>query len=61
MLATPGTGLIGIVVLLILLVAGMPVGVALGLVGIVGLAITLGPEPALIKSGVHRFRYVDAL
>jgi tripartite ATP-independent transporter DctM subunit len=55
MLATPGTGLIGIVVLLILLVAGMPVGVALGLVGIVGLAITLGPEPALIKSGVIVF------
>ncbi len=41
MLATPGTGLIGIVVLLILLLGGSPVGVALGLVGIVGLAITL--------------------
>ena len=55
MLATPGTGLIGVIVLLVLLMAGTPVGVALGLVGIGGLAIALGPEAALIKSGVIVF------
>ena len=55
MLATPETGLIGVVVLLVLLLAGMPVGVALGLVGIGGLAVALGPEAALIKSGVIVF------
>ncbi len=55
MLATPETGLIGVAVLLALLMAGSPVAVALGLVGVGGLAITLGPEAALIKSGVIVF------
>jgi len=55
MLATPETGLIGVIILLVLLMAGMPVGVALGLVGVGGLAVALGPEAALIKSGVIVF------
>ncbi|MCC7461240.1 MAG: TRAP transporter large permease [Gammaproteobacteria bacterium] len=38
-----------------LLLLGMPIGIALGLVGLVGLTFTLGVEPALIKSGVVLF------
>jgi tripartite ATP-independent transporter DctM subunit len=52
MIATPGTGLIGILVLFVLLLSGVRIGVALGLVGLGGLALTIGFEPALIKSGV---------
>ncbi|MCP5143634.1 MAG: TRAP transporter large permease subunit [Gammaproteobacteria bacterium] len=50
-MATPGTGLIGVIVLLLLLLLGMPIGGALGLVGIGGLMLVLGAEPALIKAG----------
>ena len=52
MIATPGTGLIGILILFALLLSGVRIGVALGLVGLGGLALTIGIEPALIKSGV---------
>lgn len=52
MMATYETGLIGVAILLVLLLAGVRVGVALGLVGAAGLAIVIGPEAALIKSGV---------
>ncbi|WP_226795626.1 TRAP transporter large permease [Altererythrobacter sp. CC-YST694] len=52
MMATAGTGLAGIVILLFLLLAGGRIGVALGLVGLGGLALLIGPEAALIKSGV---------
>jgi len=45
-------GSVGVVALLVLLLAGLPIGVSLGLVGITGLTIVLGAEPALIKSGV---------
>lgn len=45
-------GSTGIAALLVLLLAGLPIGVSLGLVGFAGLAIVLGPEPAFIKSGV---------
>ena len=51
-------GLLGVCALLLLLVMGMPIGVALGLVGMVGLALTLGFEPMLIKSGVLFFETV---
>lgn len=51
----PMIGTIGVVILLLLLVAGTPIGVALGLVGLGGLALTLGLEPALIKSSVLMF------
>jgi C4-dicarboxylate transporter DctM subunit len=47
-----GVGSFGVAVLLVLLLAGLPIGVSLGLVGFVGLGIVLGAEPALIKSGV---------
>jgi C4-dicarboxylate transporter, DctM subunit len=52
MIATPETGLLGVLILLALLLAGVRIGVALGLVGAGGLAFVLGPEAALIKSGV---------
>lgn len=45
-------GIAGVIVLFMLLFGGMPIGVALGLVGLAGLGIVLGFEPALIKSGV---------
>ena len=50
--AAPATGLAGVIALLALLVLGVPIGVALGLVGVVGLTLVLGPEAALIKAGV---------
>jgi tripartite ATP-independent transporter DctM subunit len=53
--AEPQTGLLGVIVLLMLLVSGMPIGIALGLVGLFGLALTVGLEPAVIKSGVLVF------
>ncbi|MGV3556256.1 MAG: TRAP transporter large permease [Croceibacterium sp.] len=51
-LATPATGLIAVAILFVLLLAGVRIGVALGLVGLGGLALILGPEAAVIKSGV---------
>jgi tripartite ATP-independent transporter DctM subunit len=48
-------GLAGVVGLLLLLLTGMPSGIALALAGLVGLTLTLGFEPALIKSGVIVF------
>ena len=50
--ATPATGLVGIAVLLVILLLGGRIGAALGLVGLGGLALVLGPEAALIKTGV---------
>lgn len=52
MTADLGTGFTGIAVLFVLLLVGMPIGISLGLVGLVGLCVVLGYEPALIKSGV---------
>lgn len=54
-MATPETGLVGVVILFLLLIIGMPIGVALGLVGLGGLVLLMGLEPALIKSGVVLF------
>jgi len=51
-LATPATGLLGLAILLALILGGVRIGAALGLVGVVGLMIVLGPEPAVIKAGV---------
>lgn len=51
----PALGLAGVGVLLLLLLSGMPIGVALGLAGLGGLILVLGFEPALIKSGVIVF------
>lgn len=55
MFATPETGVIGVLALLALLLVGTPIGVALGMVGIGGLAIVIGLEPAVIKTGVLTF------
>jgi tripartite ATP-independent transporter DctM subunit len=52
MFATPGTGLLGLAILLVLILGGVRIGAALGLVGIAGLMLVLGPEPAVIKAGV---------
>jgi len=50
--ATPETGLIGLALLFAILLAGVPIGVSLGLVGVGGLMIAIGPEAALVKIGV---------
>src|SRR5580658_11265460 len=55
MIGAPAVGLIGVFILLLMLASGVPIGVALGLVGFGGLAVMLGLEPALIKSGVILF------
>ena len=55
MIGSPLVGLLGVVALLVVLTAGVPIGVALGLVGMVGLTLLLGLEPALIKSSVILF------
>ena len=52
-------GIIGVCALLILLSVGVPIGVAMGLVGLVGMCVLLGIEPALIKSGVVLFESVS--
>lgn len=52
------SGLLGVTALLALLALGVPIGVSMGLVGLTGLALLLGPEPALIKGGVVLFETV---
>ena len=54
-MATPATGLLGVGILFTLLVLGVPIGISLGIVGLGGLVLTLGFEPALVKSGVVLF------
>lgn len=54
-MASPVVGLGGVLALMVLLTLGLPIGPALGIVGLAGLALLLGPEPALIKSGVILF------
>jgi C4-dicarboxylate transporter DctM subunit len=51
-------GVLGVVALLILLTLGVPIGIAMGLVGLVGLTLMIGFEPALIKSGIVLFETV---
>jgi C4-dicarboxylate transporter, DctM subunit len=55
MIGSPLVGLLGVAALLVVLTAGVPIGVALGLVGMAGLTLLLGLEPALIKSSVILF------
>jgi C4-dicarboxylate transporter DctM subunit len=50
--ATPATGLAGLLVLFVLILCGVRIGAALGLVGLGGLALVLSPEAAVIKAGV---------
>lgn len=51
-------GLIGIFALLGLLAVGVPIGVGLAGVGLVGLAVLISPEAAVIKGGVVAFETV---
>ena len=53
------SGSIGVVTLLVLLMLGVPIGVAMGIVGVAGLMILLGPEPAIVKSGVVLFETIS--
>ena len=52
------SGLLGVAALLALLAIGVPIGVAMGFVGMAGMCMLLGMEPALIKSGVVLFESV---
>lgn len=55
MIAPEAVGGIGILALLGALALGVPIGVGLALVALVGLALLLSPEAALIKAGVVTF------
>jgi C4-dicarboxylate transporter DctM subunit len=55
------SGTLGVGALLGLLALGVPIGVAMGLVGLVGMTLLLGLEPALIKSSVVFFESVTRL
>jgi C4-dicarboxylate transporter, DctM subunit len=55
MIGSPLIGFLGVITLLVVLTAGVPIGVALGLVGMAGMTLLLGLEPALIKSSVILF------
>lgn len=59
MMAPEAIGTIGIVLLLVLLAAGVPIGVGLMLVGLGGLAVMISPEAALIKGGVLSFEVIS--
>jgi len=48
----------GVMALLALLALGVPIGVAMGAVGLVGLVLLLGPEAALVKGSVVFFESV---
>ena len=52
------SGLLGVLSLLALLALGVPIGIAMGAVGLTGLVLLLGPEPALIKGTVIFFEAV---
>lgn len=59
MLLPETIGVIAFLLLLAVLMAGIPIGASLALVGTVGLAILLSPEAALIKVGVIAFDTVS--
>jgi len=48
-------GIIGIVILFVLIFLNLPVGIALGVVGVVGACVLSGVEPGLSLLGVHYF------
>ena len=52
-------GTLGVGALLLLLAMGVPIGVAMGLVGLVGMSLLIGLEPALIKTSVVLFESVS--
>lgn len=52
-------GITGLVVLLLLLSAGAPIAVSMGLVGLGGLSLLLSPEAAVVKAGVIGFESIS--
>jgi tripartite ATP-independent transporter DctM subunit len=58
-LAPEAIGLIGIVCLLGILALGVPIGAGLLVVGLIGLAVVISPEAALIKAGVVSFETIS--
>jgi C4-dicarboxylate transporter DctM subunit len=52
-------GIVGILVLLAALAGGVPIGIALALVGMSGIAVLIGLEPAVIKAGVVAFETIS--
>lgn len=58
-LAPEAAGFIGILCLLAILAAGVPIGIGLLLVGVVGLSVLISPEAALIKIGVVSFDTIN--
>ena len=52
-------GIVGILVLLAALAGGVPIGIALALVGMSGISVLIGPEPAVIKAGVVAFETIS--
>ncbi|MFM6854269.1 MAG: TRAP transporter large permease subunit, partial [Sphingopyxis sp.] len=59
MMAPEIIGLLGVITLLLLLAAGVPIGVGLALVGMGGLAVLITPQAALIKGGVVAFEVIS--
>ncbi len=60
MLSSPEViGMLGVLLMLLCLTLGIPIAVSLGMVGIGGLALLLGPEAALIKAGVVSFETIS--
>lgn len=60
MMSPEWIGICGLLGLLALLSAGVPIAVAMGLSGAVGLAILLSPEAAVVKSGVLAFHSISS-
>lgn len=52
-------GVIGLIALFALLMSGLPIGVALGLVGTLGLSVLISPEAAVVKAGVTSFETIS--
>jgi tripartite ATP-independent transporter DctM subunit len=59
MMSTEAIGGVGVAVLLSLLALGVPIGAALTVVGVGGMALLISPEAALIKSAVIAFDTVS--
>jgi len=52
-------GVVGVCAVLILLAGGVPIAASLGVVGVVGLAVAVSPEAAVIKAGVVAFETIS--
>ena len=52
------SGALGVLALLALLALGVPIGIAMGAVGLIGLTFLIGPEAALVKGSVVFFESV---